>query len=277
MRKSSFCIAGLSFIYIFSLVLAYSTTIIPEQDRLLVQDLIYFIAPLAALVSGIYAVRKFGMESLLGRTIFFFTLGYLLWFIGEIIWTVDEIVLHIEPTGSIADIFYLAAYPLFIIGILAQKDLGLAFKDTRKNILGAIAIAILLAFTIYLYALAYNPSSPLQENVLFIAYGIADTVIIIGLAIMINLSMRYRAGALGKAWALLALGFAAQWVADLLLAFHDKSYDQSQWISRQIDYFWIAHYLLAAYAFYLQTKTVDNAIQKGLLDRLAKKSRRKAR
>src|SRR3954464_5647726 len=40
------------------------------------------------------------------------SLGLLLFFLGDVIWTLDEFVWNIDPFPSVADVFYVAGYPV---------------------------------------------------------------------------------------------------------------------------------------------------------------------
>src|SRR5258708_39672591 len=87
---------------------------------LILRDVIYLMTPCLGVVAGFFTLTKFGLKGSRARTILFLTLGVLGWFIGEVFWNYYELFLHIKPFPSIADIFYLIAYPLLFLGLLNE-------------------------------------------------------------------------------------------------------------------------------------------------------------
>jgi len=251
--------------YIVCLIIAYSTTIIPEQSRLMVQNIVYLIGPLLATATGFYAIKKFGIKSVLGKTISYLTIGFFMFLISEIAWVIYENFLHIEPTDSLPGFLFFLAYPFFIAGILVQFDKHILFENKKRLIWSGASILVLIGISFYFtFYLGYNPQLPLVENIILLGYSIADMIIIIGLVIMINLSIHYAEGLLAKFWILLALTFSAQWIGDVLLAIFDVQYHVPVWAIRQIDYLWIVASLLAASAFYVQVSHLNKTLKEHL-------------
>jgi two-component system, sensor histidine kinase PdtaS len=88
----------------------------------------------------------------------FLALGQLAYFLADFIYGILEIGLHQQPFPSISDVFYLAYYPLFAIGIILLP--GIAQKNFKNSklifdlliLLGSVALAIwaLLIVPIYI-------------------------------------------------------------------------------------------------------------------------------
>ena len=68
--------------------------------------------------------------------------------IGDTIWAYTELVLHQSPFPSLADYFYIAFYPLFLIGILFLPNIKFTSRERFKTILdtGIVMIAAVLVF-----------------------------------------------------------------------------------------------------------------------------------
>jgi hypothetical protein len=68
--------------------------------------------------------------------------------IGDVIWAYVELVLQQEPFPSPSDIFYLAYYPIFLLGILLIPGIKFTSKERLKMMLdtGIVMIAAVLIF-----------------------------------------------------------------------------------------------------------------------------------
>lgn len=74
----------------------------------------------------------------------FLTLAQVFFFIGDIIWCYLEIGIHVEPFPSIADIFYIIYYPLFVIGIFMLPRFS---QNAWKNYKFILDIGIIIVTT----------------------------------------------------------------------------------------------------------------------------------
>jgi len=246
-------------IYIIILAMIYSTNIIPEGNRLSMQEILFLIAPLVAVVAGFIAFRKFGFKTVQGKAIFLLTLGFLSSLLAEIIWDFFEIVLKIKPTPSIADFFYLLAYPFYIWAIISALDIG-KIEWTKKKILFTVIPFILLALITFYFEIygGYESYEPLLKNIITVSYGIADMVVLIMLLLMINLSQNFKGGMLERFWILFAIGFIFLWIGDIIYAVYFDQYNTPTWFYRQIDYLWILQYIICAYAFIHLSGSIDD-------------------
>lgn len=248
---------SLLIIFAFSLISVYSTSILNDESRIVWQNYLFNIAPLIALIAGIYTLKKYGIKSIHGKTILFLTIGVGLLFTGEMIWTFFELYLNIDPYPSIADIFYLLAYPFFFYGILNQLKLG-KIDWNKKNISISIFMLVLLSIVTIYYGIyyAYDVESSFSENLVGISYGVGDLILLAATILIINLSLEFKGGVLSKAWILFGIGIYITWIADIAYAIYWEPYDELVWFFRQIDYLWIAGYLFMAYSFLIQTRVI---------------------
>ena len=67
--------------------------------------------PLITCTSAFVVAGVNKMSKTFGRSFFILGMGYFLIFVGETIYTIEDLALNISPYPSIADIFFIAAYP----------------------------------------------------------------------------------------------------------------------------------------------------------------------
>jgi signal transduction histidine kinase len=115
--------------------------------------------------------------------------GVLSWALGEVIWAVYEWFLATEvPYPGWADVFYVAGYPLVLVGILVLphvKSRGLErvrlFLDATA---GTIAVAAIM-WVAYLNELIYfDPELSLLEQYINIMYAVGDLFLLIAVMIL---------------------------------------------------------------------------------------------
>jgi PAS domain S-box-containing protein len=109
-------------------------------------------------------------------------LARLFFTIGDAIWAYTELVLHESPFPSLADYFYLAFYPMFLLGILLLPNVKFTSRERFKTILdtGIVMIAAVLVF----WSLIIGPT--IQESryvdfltlTLSVAYPTMDLILL---------------------------------------------------------------------------------------------------
>jgi PAS domain S-box-containing protein len=94
----------------------------PERLTLLANLLVFF-PGLVAVGTAWRAAAEPQLVAPLRRAWFILGLSFLMFLIGNLIWAYLEVVLQIEPFPSIADVFYLAFYPIALWGLLSMPGL----------------------------------------------------------------------------------------------------------------------------------------------------------
>ncbi|MDY7090198.1 MAG: bifunctional diguanylate cyclase/phosphodiesterase [Actinomycetota bacterium] len=111
-----------------------------------------------------------------------FAAGQTSFVLGDVTWVIYENVLHLSPYPSLADVFYLASYPMFVVALL----LLVRQRSSRLGDLidGAIvATALALVFWIFvLRPVAADSGQTLVEQIVTIAYPVADVLLLALLA-----------------------------------------------------------------------------------------------
>lgn len=118
-----------------------------------------------------------------------------------------------QPFPSLADVFYLIAYPLFAIGLHAASNARVPEGDRGALIDAAIITTTAAMFAFLLIARQYvdDPSISLLATIVASAYPLAD-VLLLALALRFLLSVNWRTPSLQ----ILALGLSLLLTGDLL-------------------------------------------------------------
>jgi len=234
-------------------------------------DILYEVSALIAVIAGFLLVRAY-KKNAHSVPIAYITLGLASWAIGELVFIIFE-QRGIETYPSIADFFYLIAYPLVLIGF--YKELQISVKDKftlRKTetifwLLFALLIAVKLIFFRDI-----DPENSAIANIFNIFYGVVDMVLLS--AIFINLYILFfkikENKQIYRGWLSVLLGFALYLSADFIYYANIQLYDERYFYVRLLDLLWIAGYLLAAYGFfqiYLYVKS-NLELQKGRAQKL---------
>ena len=117
------------------------------QNVTLLANLFSFLPSLLAVAAAwrVSADKKFSLH--LRRAWFILGLSFLMFLIGNAVWAYLEVVLEVEPFPSIADIFYLAFYPLAIWGLVAMPT---PLKNRRESlVLWLDLLSVLTAATMF--------------------------------------------------------------------------------------------------------------------------------
>jgi hypothetical protein len=226
----------------------------------LLGNVLFLLPPLLAVVCGLYAVRTYHFANVHGKSMALLTTGLLCLFIGELLFFLFQFVFHINPFPSVADIFYLAAYPLLLAGLLREITLHhVSWRDLSKLVLALVLLLMVALVFIVAYFgvfLAYNPGDAVINNSIAIAYGIADLMLIVPSLFILNMALDYRGGKLFNSWILILLALIFMMAGDILFAIFRDKYTSLIRPYTFIDLTWVASYLFFAYSFFYTTTTI---------------------
>ena len=155
-----------------------SILLAPESDRAAVQSwtilLTSGVATMTALLFA-FMLRKIG--NTMARLVTYLAFGLLLWFVAEGVWMYYVNFLQVElPYPSLADVFYIAAYPL--VGYsLHRLSRGASFKQENRLVVSTIAVTI-TAFITNVFILeivnsAVGFTQLVSDEVLILAISVA--------------------------------------------------------------------------------------------------------
>jgi PAS domain S-box-containing protein/putative nucleotidyltransferase with HDIG domain len=109
-------------------------------------------------------------------------LAFLFYSLGDAFYLILEVGLKVEPFPSVADGFYLAYYPVFLVGafLLAEKPATTGLSINRILDMGIILGSAIIGFWSFLLGplISSNAGQPLLEQWILFAYPVGDLVLI---------------------------------------------------------------------------------------------------
>ncbi len=164
--------------------------------------------------------RKYGFKLFsrkLDLIFFCFTLGMLLNALGEMVWAIYYFTGVSIPYPSVADFFYMGAYPPWAIALaLYFKEFSSALTGRRRifSVVGIVLGLALLYSIILPQELASHPS--FLEFLDDLLYLICDTVLLSTSVLCLAV---FLGGTISRWWTSLAAGFALFVTADVIFFF----------------------------------------------------------
>lgn len=242
-------------IYIFSLLFAITSALyvlrIGGDTNKFITNIIYLLFPVLSVAAGFFALSKYNSINAHAKSIFYITLGIFFWMLGEVTWFVFRFLLQVDPYPSLADIFYLIAYPLVFMGLGNELRIGRVGWENMNAFVKLLVVflSILLIFIVGYFGiyLAYKPSASFLENAIAIGYGVGDVLLIIPTLLILKLATEYKGGKIFSSWLAIFVALVAMLVGDLLFAIYTEQYNAIEWPYNLTDLTWIVSYLCFAY------------------------------
>lgn len=224
------------------------------MHRPLLSNVLYLNPPMLAVIAGIYAVHTFHWSNSTGKVFALLTAGLACFWIGEILFFLNQFVFHTNPFPSVADVFYIAAYPLLFAGFIkAALNQSVKWHNLSKFylffiLLLLISLSVLVAyFGVYQ---AYKPEESTLSNLISMAYGIGDLIIIIPSLFILKIIMDFRGGKLFYSWVLMLAALMSLLAGDLLFGIYRNQYTSLISPYTFIDLAFTASYLLFTFSFF---------------------------
>lgn len=238
---------------------AYIWQLIGTPHQLLTNTL-FLIPPGLAVISGIYAIHTYHLSSLRGKVTAYLTAGLACWFIGEVIFYLFQFVFHIDPFPSLADVFYIVAYPLMLTGLIKEiKVHSINWRSINRLalVLGGF-LTLALAFIVVYFSIykAYNASESLLSNIIAIGYGVGDLILLIPVFFILKVALDFRGGKLFNSWMLILVALLFIMVGDILFAIYTDQYKALIPQYSLIDLAWVIGYLLFTYSLFYTAATI---------------------
>lgn len=222
---------------------------------LVTREFSFLLLPFLGVVGGIFSIRAYGLNGPRTKTLMFLTIGIACWFVGETLWDVYQDILHSNPFPSVADIFYLVAYPAFFLGLLNEiRSSRVNWKRMHPAVIFLLSIASLaIAIVVFYFGIvqAYDPKETILSNVIAMGYGVADLILVVTNMLVLTLVWEFRGGRLSLMWIGIFLGFIFQLLADILFAIYTIQYKQQVFFYKNfLDSIWMLSYILFAYSVF---------------------------
>lgn len=160
-------------------------------------DIIPVSADLVAVVAlGLASWRLMRCGSVrLSLAWFVIALAQLSTLIADTLWMIYEALLHTSPSPSLADVFYLGFYPLFLIGVMlipARREATYEWLKTTIDMV-IIILAALLASWNFLFVPTILANTENQLLMMInLAYPIGDFLLLMALLMILYRPMGYR-------------------------------------------------------------------------------------
>jgi hypothetical protein len=234
----------------------------------LIQKTVYLIAPLTALTSGFFTLRRMGWSGKRAAIIKFVISALVFWFIAEVI-TLYMTWKNIEPYPSIADVCYWIGYLLFSAAVILEARLfHFQFSKLNKKVLfflGILFLCIIGVVGFFGIYIGYKPEESLLVNLATISWSIGD-LLNGGLAlILLALAWEYRDGQVKQAWLWFMGATAVNLIADTLYNMNPSAITNGTLLTLFLDSLWVSGYFLYA-GYFLETyRNVDRMQKRTLL------------
>ncbi len=235
----------------FFIISAWMWIVPPSENFVLAKSIFFLSSVLFAVVAAFLAIKSYGYNNEHAKNFMWIGAGLVLWFLGEFLWYFFILVLNIDPFPSLADFFYLVAYPLFFIGFYREMKLGkVRWSKAYITIFGIafLLLAILVGyFGVYM---AYDTEASFIENLVAIFYGVGDFFLIVILIHALFVTLEYKGGKIFCSWLFTFVGLAFILTADILFAIYTVPYESMEKPYYYIDLLWIGGYLFWGYGLF---------------------------
>ena len=207
------------------------------------------------LTSKLYKQKHYQSKAFL-----FFTLGVSCWFIADQIWYLYDYVYNVDPFPSEADIFYIVAYPFFIVFLF------ISLKSIRKSITKKIwlfSFVLSFAFLIPSILACFTALEETEGGLDIISKSIALSYPILSsfqlIPAVIGIMFLAKKGA-SYSWMLLLFGFLIYSISDTFYLF--STLDRSYYDGHPVDLLYLYSYLLLIFSLYSRLKLANNSNDK---------------
>lgn len=210
--------------------------------------------------SIILTIKLYKQKHFQSKAFLFFAIGASCWFTADQIWVTYDQVFHADPFPSEADIFYIAAYPFFVIFLL------ISLKPILESITKKIWLfSFTLAFAFLIPSLIASSNSleeaegglDIVSKSIALSYPILSSFqfipAIIGIMFLAKKEVSY-------SWMLLLFGFLIYGVSDTFYLF--SQLDDSYYDGHPVDLMYLYSFLLLIFSLHSRLKLVNNSNDK---------------
>ena len=228
-----------------------------DSQFILISILTYVIIPgILILFSFLLTIKLHKQNHFQSKAFVLFTIGVSFWFIAEQIWVIYENIYDVDPFPSIADIFYIGAYPFFVGFLL------LSLKPIKKLITKKIwlfAFLLSLSFAIPSVIACFNSLDneegldPFSKSILLsypIMSGFQLAPAIVGVLFMVKKGINY-------SWMLMLFAFLIYSISDTFYLF--SSLSDTYHDGHPVDVMYLYSYILLIFSVYSRIKISNNS------------------
>lgn len=218
----------------------------------------YGVIALVGGILGMHISREWGFpRSIMGKSIFFLSLGLLTQEFGQLVFSYYNIFLHVEvPYPSLADLGFFGTIPLYILGVFYLiKASGAQF--TMEKVSGKLQVILVplvmlaVSYFFFLQGHDWNDATPLQIF-LDLGYPLGQSIFVSMALLVYTLSKNFLGGIMRTKILILLLALIAQYIADFNFLYQNS---RGTWENAGYgDYLYlVAYFLMAMGILALQT------------------------
>ncbi|MFN3653965.1 MAG: hypothetical protein ACK4TO_01385 [Candidatus Nitrosotenuis sp.] len=201
----------------------------------------------ATALTAIFVGSTYSQSKVFGRSFIVLGIGYFFIFVGETIYTIQDFVINEDPYPSVADPFFMLAYP-FIIAHMFINIRYFEQKIKRSSIFWMAGLGFAMFSSYFLLSL----SQDVELNFEFY-YGLIFVALpSISIPITVYGVLLFRGGLIGKAWLILLFGNLSNAIGDVWY-YHLETLGQYQ-LNHPVNIFWFFAYWVIVYAIYKHRK-----------------------
>jgi hypothetical protein len=237
--------AFLLFIVVWAIV--FSTVGIQQQH--LIGNFGQIAILLLGTINFFWLARAYSQGDVPRKAWMIFGVGMLIWASAQLLVMYFETVLQTIAHGSIADIFWIIGYVLFLAGlVLLLKSFtrtGLPIGSSHSYFIqgGIFLLAFIALGWVVILPVLRSPNRLVFLNMLDIGYPLLDFLLILVCSFLLRFSWILRGSGLSRSWILLCAGFAIVAFADFCLAYAS---DVNSFLNRILDPIYFTAYFLIA-------------------------------
>lgn len=255
---------GLAVLFCTVVILAYSIWVLffpyAPHDARIVSSIAIIL--LALIFSGFsfHLSRQKQFDARQRRSWLIFSLAVASWAIGECIWFYYQSVLGVNPTPSLADLFFLLFWGLSIVGVISFPFHPVSKKE-RILLLLDLAIVMTTGFIVVWYFVMASIQFDRRINSVTVIYPVAALLV---LAAVIGLIQRDSKQVARKVLLCLALGMLCNITVGIFFAYFQIH--QNTYYNVYLNILWLVSLLCMLFAISLHTTwdlALDVIIQRG--------------
>jgi hypothetical protein len=200
-------------------------------------------------VLGVFYISKQwgGLKSIVGRAVFFFSLGLFFQAFGQIVYSLFYFILHIEvPYPSIGDIGFFGSIPAYCLGVWylgKASGIRLGIREVKSKILAVVipSVVLLLGYALFLHGYSFDWSDPIKIFLDF-GYPFGEAAYLSLTLLTIFLTKNVLGGIMRLRVVIILLALIMQFIADYFFLYQAQ---QQTWHPGGInDYMYLVAYTL---------------------------------
>jgi len=209
------------------------------------------------LFSLLLTIKLYKQNHFQSKAFLLFTIGVSFWFVADQIWVIYENIYDVDPFPSIADVFYIGAYPFFVGFLL------LSLKPIKKLITKKIwlfAFLLSLSLVIPSVVVCFNSLDEeeggldvVSKSILLlypIMSGFQLAPAIVGILFMVKKGVSY-------SWMLMLFAFLIYSISDTFYLF--SSLDNTYHDGHPVDLMYLYSYILLIFSVHNRIKISNNS------------------